>query len=772
MAPRETETTVSERELDHAATALEHTVETTTVGFPIVGVGASAGGLAAFEAFFSAMPPDLDSGMAFVLVQHLAPEHESTLAHLVKRYTHLRVLEAEDGMRVEPNSAYIIPPNRNLTLLNGALQLSKQSVSRGRRLPIDFFFRSLALAQRDRAVGIVLSGTGTDGTLGARAIKSEGGIVMAQTPESTEYDGMPRSAIATGLMDHVLRPTEMPAQLMAYLGCLSGRGRRPSVPPPLLMQKDLERVVAVLHGRTGHDFSQYKKNTIRRRVERRMTVQHIDQLAHYCRYLEEAPTEVEELLRDLLIGVTSFFRDPKAFAALETQVIPRLVQNRPSGSTIRAWVPGCSTGEEAYSLAILLREQLEGDCPIQIFGTDIDPRAIELARAGVYPASIASDITPGRLARYFSATDDGHYRIHESIRDLLIFSEQDVTQDPPFSRLDLISCRNLMIYMGAELQQKLIPIFHYALNPSGTLFLGTSETVGDFVDLFAAIDRQAKLYQRRNDTDRVASSSFGRAHGSAEPAGRPPSAHPLRASELNDPLDHCPELSERSRAEEARLLALTHALRAKEEGFHACREEMQTSNEEFRASIEELQSTNNQLQSTNEQLESSKGVIQSMNEQLTALNAQLQSRMTELARVNDDMNGLLAGTSTGAIFVDREMRVRRYSSAVTQFITLAQTDIGRPLRHIVAKLVGYDGLVEDVQSVLDSLAPARLGVRRHAGVRYCWQVRPYPRSGNVIEGAVITFAHMKAVEDAPVAFSECAGFELAGLARKERGISN
>jgi chemotaxis methyl-accepting protein methylase len=745
----------------------------TAVGFPIVGVGASAGGLAAFEAFFSAMPSDIDSGMAFVLVQHLAPDHESTLAELVRRYTHMQVFEAEHGMRVKANSAYIIPPNRNLTLLDGALQLFPQAVSRGRRLPIDLFFRSLARAQRDRAVGIVLSGAGTDGTLGARAIKGEGGIVMAQTPESTKYDGMPRSAIATGLVDHVLSPTEMPAQLMAYAASLSGHGRRPSVPPSLPMQKELEKIVAVLYERTGHDFSQYKKNTIRRRVERRMAVQHIDQLTHYCRFLEEAPTEVEELLRDLLIGVTSFFRDPKAFAALETQVIPRLVANCASGSSIRAWVAGCSTGEEAYSIAILLREQAKPDCTIQIFGTDIDPRAIELARAGVYPARIASDIAPARLARHFSATADGQYRVHESIRDLLIFSEQDVTQDPPFSRLDLISCRNLMIYMGAELQQQLIPIFHYALNPGGALFLGTSETVGDFVDLFATTDRPAKLYQRREDEGGVASPPLGRAGNTAEPAARPPSCHPRRPSELPKALpDQGLEPAERSKAEEARLLSLAYALRATDECFHAAREEMQTSNEEFRASIEQLQSTNEQLQSTNEQLETSKERIQSMNEQLTTLNTQLQSKMTELTRVNDDMNTLLVGTDIGTIFVDREIRIRSYSSAVTQFITLVQSDIGRPLRHLIAELVGYEGLVEAVESVLDGLTPASMDVPTRAGARYCWQIRPHLISGKVIDGAVITFSEMKTNGNAAVAFLESAACGSSGLASKQRGIAN
>ncbi|MEO8177895.1 MAG: chemotaxis protein CheB [Deltaproteobacteria bacterium] len=778
MAPGEAEAAAAERrDFDHGSGTFDWALEAAGA-VPIIGIGASAGGLAAFEDFFSAMPTGFEAGMAFVLVQHLPPDHESTLAALVRRLTHMRVFEAEDGMRVEANGAYIIPPNRNLALLSGTLRLSPQSVSRGRPLPIDFFFRSLARAQRDRAVGIVLSGTGTDGTLGARAIKGEGGIVIAQTPESTEYDGMPRSVIATGLVDHVLRPAEMPEQLLAYADSLAGRGRRPSVLPPLQMQKELERIVGVLYALTGHDFSQYKTSTIRRRVERRMAVQHIDQLTQYCRFLEEAPVEVEELLRDLLIGVTSFFRDPKAFEALETLVIPALADSSPSGSRIRAWVPGCSTGEEAYSIAILLREKVESDCRIQVFATDIDPRAIDLARAGVYPASIASDVAPERLARHFSRTDDGQYRVNENIRELLIFSEQDVTQDPPVSRLDIISCRNLMIYMAAELQQKLIPLFHYALNPGGTLFLGTSETVGEFLDLFATTDRQAKLYQRRDELGRVARSASERAPAWAGQRSEPSSSRRHPASDPPGPaLDACLELSDLQKADpqkaaEGRLRVLTQALRAKDESFYAAREEMHTSNEEFRASIEQLQTTNEQLQTTNEQLENSKGQIQSMNEQLTTLNTELKTRMTELTRVNDDINGVLAGSNNGTIFVDREARVRRYTSAATQFVTLAPTDVGRPLRHIVAKLVGYEGLMEDVQSVLDSATPERLAGRVRVHARHHWQVRPYRSSENVIDGAVITFTEVKSIETGPVASSGSTDFGSAGLACNERGVEN
>ncbi|MGO9259020.1 MAG: chemotaxis protein CheB [Bryobacteraceae bacterium] len=474
-------------------------------GFPIVGIGASAGGLAAFEAFFSGMPADTDPGMAFVLVQHLAPDHKSVLSELVKRYTRMEVFEVADGMAAKPNCAYIIPPNRDMAFLNGTLQLLEPTTPRFHRLPIDFFFRSLAQDQHERAICIVLSGTGSDGALGVRAVKGEGGMVMAQNPESTEYDGMPRSAIATGLVDYVLPPAEMPAQLMAYVTHALGRTPHPAASPAPKTDDALKKIFLLLRAQTGHDFSQYKQNTITRRVERRMAVHQIERLDGYVRYLQQTPSEVEALFRDLLIGVTNFFRDPEAFSALQEQVIPRLFTGKPAGATIRVWVPGCSTGEEAYSIAILLQERvtaLKQNLKVQVFATDIDRQAIGYARAGIFPASIAADISPDRLARFFAQEPDGNaYRIHKIVRDIVIFSEQDVIKHPPFTKLDLISCRNVLIYMGGELQKKLIPLLHYALNPGGMLFLGTSETVGEFVDLFATVDRKWKLYQRKEDAD-------------------------------------------------------------------------------------------------------------------------------------------------------------------------------------------------------------------------------------------------------------------------------
>ncbi|HAH05991.1 MAG TPA: hypothetical protein DCM05_05585 [Elusimicrobia bacterium] len=682
-------------------------------GFPIVGIGASAGGLAAFEAFFSGMPAGEALGMAFVLVQHLAPDHKSLLAELVKRYTRMQVCEAEDGMKVQPGCVYIIPPNRDMAFLDGALHLLEPAAPHGQRLAVDFFFRSLAQDQQERAVCVVLSGTGGDGTQGVRAVKGAGGMAMAQDPASAEHDGMPRSAIATGLVDFVLPPSEMPARLAAYAARAYGKAARAAAPEAPEGEDPLKKIFILLRAQTGHDFSHYKRNTIVRRVERRMAVQQVDRMDRYVRVLREHPAETEALFRDLLIGVTHFFRDPKEFQALEEKVLPRLFADKPAGSTVRVWVPACSTGEEAYSIAILLQERLDAlkrNTQVVVFATDIDPRALECARAGVYPASIAADVSPKRLARFFSQdAKGGSYRILKSIRDMMIFSEQDAVKDPPFSRLDLISCRNLLIYLGPELHKKLMSLFHYALNPGGTLFLGTAETVGESAGLFGALDRKAKLYLRKESAGafRSAASRFLPAPGGL---GRSP------------------------------------ARRVKEEHLQPVHKEPATGDQELQSSNEELQSLNEELQSAVEELETSKEELQSVNEELSTVNAELQSKVGDLTRVNNDMNNLLAGTGIGTIFVDHQLNIQRFTPAITQVINLIPTDVGRPVGHIVSNLAGYDRLSEDIREVLDTLAPKELEVRTKAGARLILRIRPYRTLENVIEGAVVTFVDITGME--------------------------
>jgi two-component system CheB/CheR fusion protein len=860
---------------------VQETFESTAAGFPVVGIGASAGGLAAFEAFFSGMPADTDPGMAFVLVQHLAPDHESILTDLVRRYTRMQVFEVKDGMVVRPNCAYIIPPNRDMAFLNGTLQLMEPAAPRGQRLPIDFFFRSLAQDQHERAICIVLSGTGSDGTQGVRAIKGEGGMAMAQNPDSTEYDGMPRSAIATGLVDYELPPAEMPAQLIAYVSHAFGKSPRPTAAPAPKAENALKKIFILLRAQTGHDFSQYKQSTIHRRIERRMAVHQIEAMDKYVKCLQQAPAEVEALFRDLLIGVTSFFRDPEAFKGLEEQVIPKLFAGKPADAAIRVWAPGCSTGEEAYSLAILLQERLEvlkQGFKVQVFATDIDSQAIATARAGLYPASVAADISSERMARFFAAEPDGSaYRIHKGIRDLIVFSEQDVIKDPPFSKLDLISCRNLLIYMGGDLQKKLIPLFHYALKPGAFLFLGTSETVGEFGDLFSTLDRKLKLYQRKEGIHGAQRAALGRfllpmtAQGEAvpraallrkgyggqagetadtgkqslrelteqallqqvAPAGalvngqgdilylygrtglylepaqgeaginnilkmareglrrelttalhqaasekrvvRYPGLHvktngdfttvnltvrPVAAGPVETPesplylviLEEAPPSAPGSRDQpsvssdqpsdaDARIVALKQELRAKEEYLQTANEQLETSNEELKSSNEEMQSVNEELQSTNEELETSKEELQSVNEELATVNAELQTKVGDLSRANNDMNNLLAGTGIGTIFVDHQLRILRFTPAVTQIINLILSDVGRPVGHIVSNLIGYNRLVADVQGVLDSLISKEVEVKTQTGAWYTLRIQPYRTLDNVIEGAVITFVN-------------------------------
>ncbi|MCU0714405.1 MAG: PAS domain S-box protein, partial [Pirellula sp.] len=452
--------------------------------------------------FFSGMPPGVQPGMAFVLVQHLAPDHSSILAELVRRFTTLTVLQVEDGMPVEPNHVYIITPNHDLAFFNGKLHLLEPAEPHGHRLPIDYFFRSLAQDQRDRAIGIVLSGTGSDGTQGVRAIKAESGMVMVQSAESAEFDGMPRSVIETGLADYELEPAAMLPQLIAYASQEFNQRRDLDVRIEPKSEAAMKKIFVLVRSKTGHDFSLYKPSTIYRRIERRMAVQHIETVQDYVKYCQESPVEVEALFRDMLIGVTSFFRDPDVFEILEKQIIPQLFKNKSAATDlVRVWISGCSTGEEAYSIAILIREYLESsrsECSVQIYATDIDSRAIATARAGAYPVSIASDVNSERLSRFFTINPgENVYRINKNIREMLVFSEHNVIKDPPFSKIDLISCRNLLIYFGTELQKKLMPLFHFALMPNGVLLLGTSEGIGDFGSFFKVLDRKAKLYQRQ-----------------------------------------------------------------------------------------------------------------------------------------------------------------------------------------------------------------------------------------------------------------------------------
>ncbi|MBU1217528.1 PAS domain-containing protein [bacterium] len=834
--------------------------------FPIVGIGASAGGLSAFEAFFSSMP-ELNPEMAFVLIQHLDPNHKSILNEIIQRYTRMKVFEVKDGMPVQAHCVYIIPPKYDIAISDDTLHLVTPIQEHGHRMPVDFFFRSLAQDKKEDAIGIIFSGTGHDGTEGIRAIKEQGGLVIAQDLSTAEFNGMPKSALDTGLVDYVLAPDEIPSYLLEEL-------KKPSLLLGTSQESNsLKKIFGLLYAQTGHDFSMYKPNTIKRRIERRMAVNQINTLAQYLKYLQSTKSEVDELFKDLLIGVTNFFRDSEIFASLEKNVIPTLFANKKSDSAIRIWVAGCSTGEEAYSIAILLKEHMEKldeQYNIQLFATDIDARAIAKARTGLYPVSIAEFISKERLKRFFTLTEDATmYRIHKNIRDMLIFSEHNIIKDPPFSRLDMISCRNLLIYMNASLQKKLIPLFHYSLYPEGILFLGSSETIGEFNDFFDVIDQRAKIYRCKDIPINPSITTFTRAnHIEYMPSAAPialqqnkkeitlslrelteqtllqefvPSAalinshgdifylhgrtgkylempagetgvsnilvmareglqhdlsvalqkaiftdelvskteilmrtndhfnmvnlqiRPLHLSKemhQHEPLYlvileevsaiHQKQLKEEKLLEStpikdenikdaASIKKLRQELHLKEKFLQTANEKVRTYNEELKSFNEEIQSMNEELQSTNEELETSKEELQSVNEELSTVNAELQEKVSDLSRSNNDMSNLLAGTGIGTVFVDHQLRILRFTPAITTIINLISVDIGRFIGHIVSNMLNYNNLVKDIKSVLDTLAPKEIEVQTKKGDWYLMRIQPYRTIENVIEGAVISF---------------------------------
>ena len=470
---------------------------------PIVGIGASAGGLDALKGLFQALPGD--TGAAFVVIQHLDPTHESLTAEILSRSTAMPAVQVSNGMPVEPNHVYVIPPNTYLTLTNNTFQLDKPVLRHGLRMPIDTFLWSLAKQHEERAIAIIVSGTGSDGTLGLRAIKGGGGLVLAQSPDTAQYDGMPRSAIATGLVDVTCAVEEMPKYLTGYLHhsyIIEPTHSAESAPVAKDDAAPLGSILALLQTRTGHDFRVYKQGTLSRRIARRMGLHHIDTMADYLTFLRDQEDEATRLFSDLLIGVTAFFRDTEAFEALERDVIVPLVQSKHTDEAIRIWVPGCASGEEAYSVAMMLIEQLESahkHCPIQVFASDIDESALSVGRTGLYPENIVANLSPERLGRFFTR-EDHNYRVNKSLRDSITFATQNLISDPPFSNLDLISCRNLLIYLNADVQRKVLALFHFALRENGYLYLGHSETTGQQEELFEPLAKKWRIYRRANAT--------------------------------------------------------------------------------------------------------------------------------------------------------------------------------------------------------------------------------------------------------------------------------
>ncbi|HZL08552.1 MAG TPA: chemotaxis protein CheB [Prolixibacteraceae bacterium] len=487
MNPREQKSMVSSKEKISGADPSR---------FPIVGIGASAGGLEAFEQFLAPVPPN--SGMAYVIIQHLDPTQKGMLPELLQRTSKMKVYQVKDRMTVKPNCVYVIPPNTSMSILKGVLHLFEPIESRGLRLPVDFFFRSLADDLQERSVGVILSGMGSDGSVGLRAIKEKNGIVMVQDPATAKYSSMPSNAIDSVQVDIVAPAGELAAKLIDFHKWTPVI--KSEVTSDLKDKSSLEKIIILLRIHTGNDFSLYKKNTVYRRIERRMGIHKIEKIVSYVRFLQENPNEIDILFKELLIGVTNFFRDPDVWKILNETVIPGIIDNQHPNSVLRAWIPGCSTGEEAYSLAIVFKEALENikslkGISLQIFATDLDNEAIEKARKGTFPANIVADVSPVRLSRFFIKTDEG-YRVITEIREMVVFAQHNIIMHPPFTKLDFISCRNLLIYMDPELQKKILGLFYYSINPEGILLLGSSESLGTQSHFFKPVDAKLKIYER------------------------------------------------------------------------------------------------------------------------------------------------------------------------------------------------------------------------------------------------------------------------------------
>ncbi|MBK9038522.1 MAG: hypothetical protein IPL83_05050 [Bdellovibrionales bacterium] len=470
--------------------------------FPIAAIGASAGGLQALRDLLSSLP--VDTGMAFVIIQHLDPTHGSMSADILSRSTKMPVIEVKEGMPVRPNHVYVIPPNCNLDLSGGGFKILPRFETRGQHMPLDFFFRRLSEYRKSQAIGVVLSGTACDGTQGLLAIKNQGGIALVQDPQTAKFDGMPRSAIASGAVDLICPPQGLAAELARiakHSYVVLPEGEREQNLPKGTTSENLAKIFSLLRAQAGVNFAQYKNSTIQRRLARRTLLCKIEDLAEYAVYLENNPIEVKDLFSDLIINVTSFFRDQNVFEVLKNTVLPKYMKGRDPSVPFRLWVAGCSTGEEVYSLVISLMEfQREAKIrmPLQVFASDISEQILHKARLGVYPESISEDVSRERLETFFERVEGGGYKIAKSVRDICLFSRHDVTRDPPFAKVDMISCRNVLIYFATELQKTVLPIFHYALNPSGILLLGRSESTGGFSELFMATDKTNKIYQKRN----------------------------------------------------------------------------------------------------------------------------------------------------------------------------------------------------------------------------------------------------------------------------------
>ncbi len=846
---------------------------------PLVGLGGSAGGISALGQFFDCVPAD--SNMAYVVVLHLSPKHHSTLPELLQRHSSIPVVAAHDGVRVEVNTVYVIPPGKHLTTVNGHLRLTDLQPQHGKRVAVDLFFRSLADTHGPQATAIVLSGADGDGAIGLKRIKERGGLTIAQDPGEAEYPSMPRAAIETGMVDWVLRVAEMPKRISEY----HAREQRLELPsevaptssPSELTAIDREtkllEILRFLRAKTGRDFSYYKRATIVRRISRRMQVTGVETMDDYLTSLRTQPGEAAALVCELLISVTNFFRDRDSFDALDEH-IARLFAEKSADQAVRVWVVACATGEEAYSMAMLLLEHaadVEHRLTLQVFACDLDEEAIRFARAGVYPETISADVSQERLHRFFTKVPEG-YMVRREVREMVLFATHDVLKDAPFSRVDLLSCRNLLIYLNREAQARCFEIFNFALRPDGVLFLGSSETVPDDSPLFETVDKRHRLYRQRAGNriglpfasehgesalhralhkhertklmmspvaermDESVPRSAADAAPSPSPALAPPAyethfrlltswgppsvlvdskynvvhlsdnahvflhhpegeptrdllrlVHPAFRAPLRSALLTAEDRSESvevsaisadGRAVDIRVapggeaapgyflvLFTAHdrdesharriALAAPDDATSALADQLERqladarfrlqstvehyeiSAEELKASNEELQAMNEELRSASEELESGREELQSVNEELTTLNVEFKGRVDELGRANSDLRNLMSATQIATVFLDREMRIMRYTPSAEPLFNFIAGDIGRPISDLKQQLE-YPALVSDAEQVLASLVP----VEREIVAGSAWlmvRVLPYRTVDDYIAGVVLTF---------------------------------
>ncbi len=828
----------------------------TTKQFYVVGIGASAGGLEAIESFFSNIP--LDSGLAFVIVQHLSPDYKSLMPEILLKRTSLPIHTAEDGMQVEPNNVYLIPRRMNMKIFHAKLHLTEKNNMHILNLPIDIFLHSLAEDFEDKSIGVILSGTGSDGSRGIRVIKENGGMIIAQDPDSTKFDGMPKSAITTGTVDYILPPQDMPEKIINYVKhpYIKDKDRVSSV--AFIPEDYLTKIIMLLKEQFLLDFTFYKDATISRRIERRLSINQISSLKEYLDYLYSSKNEQKILYKELLIGVTKFFRDTEAFTIAEKEIIPAIFKDKHENEEVRVWISPCSTGEEAYSIAILIKEFMLNNNmrrQVKIFATDVDKSAIDLASMGIYNQSISADVTPERLNKFFIQTGDS-YKINDEIREMIVFATHNIIKDPPFNKIDLISCRNLLIYFQTSLQQKVLSLFSFALNKNGYLFLGSSESIGEMEHYYEIVNLKWKFFKSKESSklplDIIAPSASYRLSSQLIQSKRPvyggrntiidltsifteklladnvpdtvivnenyeivnsfgdpnrylvfpktkkiaegfeylvtkmvpanlkltfsisiskviktdkelvhhnikygkedgdtilldlrfaPLLHKdsntkfvviyfikkeILSVQNNEPSD----IDEVSLQPQQRIFDLENELKHSKENLQASIEELETTNEELQSTNEELISSNEELQSTNEEL-------QSVNEELYTVNTEFQAKNHDLTVINNDMENLLQNSEIRVIFLDLNLKIRKFTDNITDIFNLRKNDNNRPLSDITHNIHGNDlfskaQLVTQNKMEIDEIVNAR-------SKWYQMKILPYVTQKGFIDGVVITF---------------------------------